>query len=101
MNPNDGDDTSLRGFLAIFDLAQILKLMWISFQTRYVDVDVPVVCSQSVALVYWDAPLETTESLRNRLISNMQSISMYFLTLKWFVGFDLLLMLSSLIVGDL
>src|SRR6266404_6578304 len=28
--------TSLRGFLAIFDLAQILNLVWISFQTRYV-----------------------------------------------------------------
>jgi hypothetical protein len=41
MNLNDGDDTSLRGFLAIFDLAQILKLMWISFQTRYVNVDFP------------------------------------------------------------
>jgi len=51
MNPNDGDDTSLRGFLAIFDLAQILKLMWISFQTRYVDVEFPVVRSQSVAVI--------------------------------------------------
>ena len=44
MNSNDGDDTSLRGFLAIFDLAQFLKLMWISFQTRYVVVGLPVVC---------------------------------------------------------
>ena len=44
MNPNDGDDTSLRGFLVIFDLAQILKLMLISFKTRYVDVDFPMVC---------------------------------------------------------
>ena len=44
MNHNDGDDTSLRGFLAIFDLAQIVKLLWISFQTRYVNVDFPVVC---------------------------------------------------------
>lgn len=26
----------LRGFLAIFDLAQVLNLMWISFKTRYV-----------------------------------------------------------------
>jgi hypothetical protein len=50
MNPNDGDDTSLRGFLAIFDLAQIVKLMWISFKTQYVAVDFPVVCSQSVAI---------------------------------------------------
>jgi hypothetical protein len=37
MNPNDGDDTRLRGFLAIFDLAQILKLMLISLKTQYVD----------------------------------------------------------------
>jgi hypothetical protein len=44
MSPIDGDDTSLRGFLAIFDLAQVVKLMWISFQTQYVDVDFPVVC---------------------------------------------------------
>jgi hypothetical protein len=51
MNPNDGDCTSLRGFLAIFDLAQFLKLMWISFKTQYVDVDSPLVCSRSVAII--------------------------------------------------
>jgi hypothetical protein len=49
VNPNDGDDTSLRGFLAIFDLAQILKLMWISFKTQYVDIQCFAVCSRSVA----------------------------------------------------
>ena len=43
MNLNDGDDTSLRGFLVIFDLAQIVKLMWISFKTQYVDIGFPVV----------------------------------------------------------
>jgi calcium permeable stress-gated cation channel len=51
MNLNDGDNTSLRGFLAIFDLAQILKLVWISFKTQYVDVDLPVICSRSVAII--------------------------------------------------
>jgi hypothetical protein len=55
MNPNDGDDPSLRGFLAIFDLAQIVNLVWISFKTQYVDVDFrglfPVVFSQSVAVI--------------------------------------------------
>lgn len=51
MNPDDGDDTSLRGFLAIFDLAQIVKLVWISFKTQYVGVAFPVVCSQNVAVI--------------------------------------------------
>jgi hypothetical protein len=51
MNPNDGDDTSLRGFLAIFDLAQIVQLMFISFKTQYVDVYFRVVYSQSVAII--------------------------------------------------
>lgn len=51
MNPNDGDNTSLRGFLAIFDLAQILKLMLISLKTQYVDVDFPMACSQSVVVI--------------------------------------------------
>lgn len=27
---------SLRGLLAVFDLAQILNLLWISFKTQYV-----------------------------------------------------------------
>jgi len=51
VTPDDGDDTSLRGFLAIFDLAQILQLVWISFKTQCVSVDFPVVCSLSVAVI--------------------------------------------------
>ena len=31
---------SLRGFLVIFDLAQIVNLVWISFKTQYVSLDV-------------------------------------------------------------
>jgi calcium permeable stress-gated cation channel len=49
--PDDGDDTSLRGFLAIFDLAQIVKLVFISFKTQYVDSDFLVICSRSVAII--------------------------------------------------
>ncbi len=33
-------DASLRGFLVIFDLAQIVNLLWISFKTQYVSFDV-------------------------------------------------------------
>jgi calcium permeable stress-gated cation channel len=50
-NPNDRDNASLRGFLAIFDLAQIVKLVWISFKTQYVDIDFLVVCSRSVTAI--------------------------------------------------
>ena len=32
-------DSSLRGFLVIFDLAQIVNLVWISFKTQYVFTD--------------------------------------------------------------
>ena len=32
-------DARLRGFLVIFDLAQIVNLVWISFKTQYVSID--------------------------------------------------------------
>ena len=33
-------DASLRCFLVIFDLAQIINLVWILFKTQYVSVDI-------------------------------------------------------------
>jgi hypothetical protein len=47
---NDTEDTSLRGFLAIFDLAQILNLVWIWFKTQYVVVILifDFICSHNV-----------------------------------------------------
>ena len=33
-------DARLRGFLVIFDLAQIVNLMWISFKTQYVSLNI-------------------------------------------------------------
>jgi len=44
-------NTSLRGFLAIFDLAQILNLVWISFKTQYVHDGFEMVCSLSVGTI--------------------------------------------------
>lgn len=48
VTPNDGDDTSLRGFLAVFDLAQILKLVLISIKTQYVGSGFLVVYSRTL-----------------------------------------------------
>jgi calcium permeable stress-gated cation channel len=43
---------SLRGFLVIFDLAQVVNLLWVSFKTRYVDaIDFSIACSRSVGII--------------------------------------------------
>jgi hypothetical protein len=44
-------NASLRGFLAIFDLAQILNLVWISFKTQYVGINFVVVYSRSIGTI--------------------------------------------------
>jgi hypothetical protein len=44
-------NTSLRGFLAIFDLAQVLNLVWIWFKTQYVDAKFLVACSHNAGAI--------------------------------------------------
>jgi hypothetical protein len=74
-------DASLRGFLVIFDLAQIVNLVWISFKTQYVPLNTfsPVYLSSLVLLAYLDALLEIIENTRNHQSFNTRFISPYFL----------------------
>ena len=65
----------LRGFLVVFDLAQIINLVWLSFKTQYVALSVLVVIDVNVASVSLDELLATSESGPNHLISSMLSIS--------------------------
>ena len=70
--------TRLRGFLVVFDLAQILNLVWLSFKTQYVALSVLVVIDVKVASVSLDELLVTSESGPNHLTSSMMSISEFF-----------------------
>ena len=74
-------DASLRGFLVIFDLAQIVNLVWISFKTQCVPLAIfsHVYLSILVLLAYLDVLLEIIESTRNHQSFNMRFISPYFL----------------------
>jgi hypothetical protein len=95
-------DASLRSFLVIFDLAQIVNLVWISFKTQYVTLDIfsYVYSSIMIPLAYSDALLEIIENLRNHQSSNTQFISMYSLDHRSCRPSDFMPMSSSNIVSQ-
>jgi len=65
----------LRGFLVIFDLAQIINLVWLSFKTQCVALSALVNISIDVALVSLDEHRVISENGPNHPTFNMQFIS--------------------------
>jgi hypothetical protein len=69
----------LRGFLVVFDLAQIINLVWLSFKTQCVVLSAFVVVGFNVASVSLDELLAISESGPNHLSSSTLFISEYFI----------------------
>jgi hypothetical protein len=65
----------LRGFLVIFDLAQIINLVWLSFKTQCVALSALVVIGSNVASVSLDELLAISESGPNHPTSSILFIS--------------------------
>ena len=51
----------LRGFLAVFDLAQIINLVWTSFKTQYVAITKQELCNTYIASVLGRTPRDIRE----------------------------------------
>ena len=69
----------LRGFLVVFDLAQIINLVWLSFKTQCVALSAFVVIGSNVASVSLDELPAIFESGPNHLSSSTLFISEYFI----------------------
>ena len=65
----------LRGFLAVFDLAQIINLVWTSFKTQYVAINKWDLCNTQIAIVYSGGHLVTFENGLNLQTSSILCIS--------------------------
>jgi hypothetical protein len=65
----------LRGFLVIFDLAQIINLVWLSFKTQCVALPALIGIGVDFALVSLDELLVISETGPSHPTSNMLFIS--------------------------
>lgn len=67
----------LRGFLVVFDLAQIINLVWLSFKTQCVGLSAFVVIGSNVASVSLGELLAISENGLSHPSSSMLFISEY------------------------